>query len=253
MLHHNEISSPLSKKEKIEHMLWTLWWGIERWPKFDQLGNFNRLVICGSSLSWKSTIATMFRNHDYNWTKFDTVHRYTTRPSRKWKNQSAENSNVENDFFHQLQQEGHIIYWQREMEKNGENQRRVMYWFHSDDIVQTFREMDWNERNNDTTYIYSGNNDFIRRMWDDMNSNVKQFEDETLILYVDAPEEVRKERMQTREDNMLVNKPQEAQYRLSDSWDDVKACAHLVVKNYWPHEWRTLDNIEKFIQVLFGE
>lgn len=228
------------------------------WPQFSKLWTFDRIIICGSSLSWKSTIATLFRNHDFSGEEYEVVHRYTTRPARKWKNQSVENSNISKESFDTFKDAWYLIYWQRTMEKSQWQQRTEMYWFHSDEIMHTFKAMDWiTDRKNKEFYVYSANNDYIRRMAEQQSNsthaitNVHWIADNSLVLYVDASYETRYKRMQQREDNMLLNRPYEAQYRLSDAWDDVKKHAHIVIHNNIENIEEIQSTLDEFIVTLF--
>lgn len=251
-MENKELSSGVEKSKDLIKSTIPLLSSFELWPKFAELQDFDRVIISWSSNSGKSFIATLFREHEFNGNQIDVVHRYTTRPQRKWKEQWIENSNITEDFFDTLKNEWCIVYRQRNMEKKWDKVNTIRYWFHSDEIVETFRNMDGNVNIDKPTYVYSANNDFVRRISDNGWSNIDQFKDRVLIIYVDANEDTRKTRMLYREDQMLVLNPENAEYRLGDDWQDVKRQAHIIIYNDIDSQWSIPKDVNMFIDVIFA-
>lgn len=203
---------------------------------------YNRLIIAGSSASWKSHIATMLHeNFKDKWILLP--HRFVTRPTRKGSGQSRENTNVSEDKFLEQIKEWEIgPYWTRFTEIiNNKPSRTELYGFESDEYISKITQKKIK------LLVYSANNDCVRRMQDkEWKWNVSSYFEGSEILYVDCPKEDRYSRILERENNLIWTK-KEATYRLADDGNDVKKRADYIVDNSITEQSNIKSKIQEII------
>lgn len=95
--------------------------------------------------------------------------------------------------------------------------------------------------------VYSGNN----ALYDNPNSvNPREVLKNTLMLGIYAPDDVRKDRLMQRSPDLFRDQPDEAEYRLQDSSNNILPHVHVVVDNYGELEANATVEIVKLIELL---
>ena len=186
-----------------------------REKNLEQLKKISDIIFVGSSLVGKSTLVDSMRTAIETNKEFASIFqipkRIITRPQRANDN-LVENQFVTNDEFEQMVQHGDIgLHWVRKME--GDRQERY-----------GFLVVDKNK-----TPIFSGNNAIINNKESVMPPDLLE---QSLIIAVYSPEDLREERMQKRSPDLVKDKPEEVKYRLSDKAISMYPEAHLIIKNF---------------------
>jgi len=197
--------------------------------KLGTLTNIDSVAIVGSTCSGKSIIVDAIRSAVELKGLVDVPMRYITRPKRG-KDNTIENTHLDGDEFQDKVDAGDIgLHWVRRME--GDREER--YGFHQTDT--------------DRLAVYSGNN----ALYNNPNSiNPKGVLENTLILGVHAPDNVRKDRLMQRSPDLFRDQPDEAAYRLQDSSDNILPHVHAVVDNHGELEANATAEIVELIELL---
>ena len=177
------------------------------------------VIFVGSSLVGKSTLIDQMRcaiGADENLAPhFQIPKRVITRPQRANDN-TTENQFVSVSEFDEMIRCGQIgLHWIRKMEA----ERTEQYGFLNTD--------------NGKIPVFSGNNAIV-----DNQLSVMPFDllDQSLVVAVYCPDDLREERMRQRSPDLVSDKPQEAKYRMSDKAANVCSKAHMVIKNFGSYQ-----------------
>jgi len=186
-----------------------------RLENLKKMKEFTDVIFVGSSLVGKTTLVDVLRERlkvdPILAGKLEIPKRVITRPQRENDNLD-ENQFVTADEFNEMVRKGDIgLHWVRKME--GDREER--YGFLSG--------------NKDKIHIFSGNNAIINNKDSIVPSGSSLH---TLMIGVYTPDDLRLDRMKQRSPDLLIEKPEEAKYRLADRAINVYPEAHLVVKNY---------------------
>ncbi len=204
-----------------------------RTNNLEKLKQISNIIFVGSSLVGKTTLVNILRNamkSDKALSQlFQIPKRVITRPQR------VNDNLVENQFvtaieFEEMVRRGDIdFHWTRKMEEGREEQ-------------YGFLDVDKNR-----IPIFSGNNAII-----DNKKNVIPPDslEHSLIIAVYSPDELREKRIQQRSPDLIKNRPQEVNYRLSDRAISIYPEAHLVVKNFGHYQDLTKKDIVQLFLLL---
>jgi len=204
-----------------------------RSANLEKLGKIANVIIVGSSLSGKTTLVDAVRSamktDDALDTAFQIPKRVITRPQRANDN-LVENQFVTADEFDALVQRGEIgMHWIRKMEAG----REERYGFLGIDKHRI--------------PIFSGNNAIVDNKESVVPSNLLE---QSLIVAIYCPDDVRDERMQQRSPDLVREKPQEVSYRLSDRSVNMYPEAHVVVKNFGRYQERTREDMAALFRLI---
>lgn len=197
-----------------------------RSKNLEKLEEIFNIIFVGSSLVGKTTLVDAVRDAMVIDPKlastFQIPKRVITRPQRENDN-LVENQFVTTEEFDRMVQSGEIrMHWVRKMEGNREER-------------YGFLNIDQNR-----IPVYSGNNAIINNRGSVDPSDLL---DHSLIIAIYSPDDLRTERMQERSPDLIKNKPQEVNYRLSDRAINMYPDAHLVVKNFGRYEALTKEDV----------
>lgn len=204
-----------------------------REKNLEKLKKISDIIFVGSSLVGKSTLVDAIRDAIETNKKlasiFQISKRVITRPQRANDN-LVENKFVTNTEFDEMVQRGEIgLHWVRKME--GDRQERY-----------GFLAVDKNK-----TPIFSGNNAIINNKESVMPPDLL---DQSLIIAVYSPEDLREKRMQKRSPDLVKDKPEEVKYRLSDKATSMYPEAHLVIKNFGRYQDFTKEDLVDLFSLI---
>lgn len=189
-----------------------------RTRNLEKLKQISDIIFVGSSLVGKTTLVDAVRDamktDETLASIFQIPKRVITRPQRANDN-LVENQFVTADEFEEMVQRGDIrMHWVRKMEGN----REERYGFLDVDKSKI--------------PIFSGNNAIINNKGSVMPPDLLE---QSLIIAVYSPDDLRDERMQQRSPDLIKDKPQEVKYRLSDRAINMYPEAHYLVKEDLVH------------------
>ena len=197
-----------------------------REKNLEKLKKISDIIFVGSSLVGKSTLVDAVRNAMEANKEFASIFqvpkRVITRPQRANDN-LVENQFVTADEFEAMVERGDIgLHWVRKMEGD----RQEKYGFLATD--------------KNKIPIFSGNNAIINNKESVMPQDLL---DQSLIIAVYSPEDLREKRMQERSPDLVKDKPEEVKYRLSDKAISMYPEAHLVIKNFGRYQDFTKEDL----------
>jgi len=183
---------------------------------------FDSIVIVGSSGSGKTTLIKQLRNID----KLSIPQRLITRPPRK-DDDIVENKYIsETELLNLAETQKLLFHWTRKMENNREEKYAIVK-------IQT-----------DAIPLISGNNALFNNFVSVRPQNIL---DNSLFIGIYAPDEVRLHRLQERSPDLFSTKPNEINYRLGDSSNNIIEHSHIIINNYGDNEILVLQEFYKFI------
>jgi len=199
----------------------------------EKLKHISDVIFVGSSLVGKSTLVDAIRGAMEKDEKLSSVFqipkRVITRPQRANDN-LVENKFATVDEFEDMIQRGEVgLHWVRKMEGD----REEKYGFLSTD--------------KNKIPIFSGNNAIINNKESVMPPDLLKH---SLIIAVYSPDDLRGERMQQRSPDLVKDKPEEVNYRLSDRAINMYSEAHLVVKNFGRYQDTTKEDLVKLFSLI---
>lgn len=204
-----------------------------RTRNLEKLKRISDVIFVGSSLVGKTTLVDAVRNamktDETLASIFQIPKRVITRPQRANDN-LVENQFVTADEFEEMVQRGDIgMHWVRKMEGN----REERYGFFGIDKSKI--------------PIFSGNNAIINNKGSVMPPDLLE---QSLIIAVYSPDDLRDERMQQRSPDLIKDKPQEVKYRLSDRAINMYPEAHLVVKNFGRYQDLAKEDLVRLVSLI---
>ncbi|HCE86346.1 MAG: hypothetical protein UW39_C0018G0004 [Parcubacteria group bacterium GW2011_GWC2_44_17] len=199
----------------------------------EKLKQISDIIFVGSSLVGKTTLVDAVRNamktNETLASVFQIPKRVITRPQRANDN-LVENQFVTADEFEKMVQCGDIgLHWVRKMEGN----REERYGFLNVDKSKI--------------PIFSGNDAIINNKESVMPSDLLE---QSLIIAVYSPDDLRDERMRQRSPDLIKDKPEEVKYRLSDRAINMCPEAHLVVKNFGRYQNLTKEDLVRLFSLI---
>lgn len=211
----------------IQYELETGLTSITRTDRLHGCSSIEGIVIVGSSAVGKSVIVHAIRNSRcLARSDVSVPRRYITRPKRRG-DTAVENCHVSEAEFLRKVKSGHIgLRWTRKME--GDREER--YGF---EITK-----------NMCFPVFSGNNAFYNNR-DSVQPALLR--GNLLVVGVYAPDRVREDRLYSRSPDLFRNYPDEVEYRLGDSSENIFDHVDYVVHNYGDYEGVATAEIAKFV------
>lgn len=181
-----------------------------------ELTHVSSVVVVGSTCSGKTTIVDAIRKSHLSLQELVVVPlRYITRPKRG-KDNTVENAHVtEGEFQKKVDAAEIILHWIRQMEEG----REERYGFHAVPVGKF--------------PIYSGNNALYNNFGSVQPTELLKH---AVFVGVYAPDEIRKHRLISRSPDLLKDCPEEVEYRLGDSAENMLPHVHLVIENHGAFE-----------------
>ncbi len=201
---------------------------IKNQDKFNEPSQIDSVVIVGSTCAGKSVIVDAIRQSYLAMQGIIQIpKRYITRAQRGNDN-IVENAFVTTDEFQAKVERGDIgLHWVRKMEGD----RKELYGFH--------------QPTQDVLPVYSGNNALYNNPDSVRPEGILR---NSLMVGIYAPDDVRRDRLVSRSPDLLRDRPDEVEYRLGDSSENMLPHIDVLVNNYGQNEQVTKSEVMRLVE-----